>query len=55
LQVDFLMVVIDASWGSSVAVVVVGFFFAGTVLLAMLLAPWLVKMDTDGERQGAAL
>jgi hypothetical protein len=35
----FLMTVIDASWGSSVAVV--GFFFAGTVLLAMVLAPWL--------------
>jgi hypothetical protein len=38
LQVDFLMVVIDASWESLVAVVVVGFSFVGTGLLAMMLA-----------------
>jgi len=45
--VDLRIVVIDASWGPSVAVVVVGFFFAGTVLLAMVLAPWLGLIEMN--------
>ena len=40
------MVVIDASWESSVAVAVVGFFFAGIVLLAMVLALLRLVIDT---------